>query len=89
MRDRRGRIGTAEANLREQIGELLAEEGDLKIEVVVNYDMQNFEELINPESPKCIRSASQSLPMPNQWSNNAGRKFDLRGRSQARLAVDV
>lgn len=45
--------------------------------VVVNYDMQNFEELINPEVPT-TRSSSQLLPMPVVWG--AG-KFDLRGKS--------
>jgi hypothetical protein len=49
---------------------------DLELTVVVNYDMQNFEELINPEVPKCVRSASQLLPMPVAWN----MKFDLRGK---------
>ena len=44
------------------------ENATITIEVVVNYDMQNFEELINPEVPKCMPSVTNvSGSMPMQW----------------------
>jgi len=68
----------------ELLAELCADEKDLELTVVVNYDMQNFEELINPEVPKCVRSVSQMLPMPSVWSSGV-RKFALAGRGNTKL----
>ena len=68
------------------LASLCAEEKELEISVVVNYDMQNFEELINPEVPKCVRSVSQMLPMPKAW--NAG-KFELCGKSSQVSLVEA
>ena len=68
------------ADVEALLARLCADEQDIEISIVVNYDMQNFEELINPEVPKssCARSASQMLPMPQAWG--AG-KFDLCGKT--------
>jgi len=72
--DARGMVTTEVEQL---LTELYAANADVTLGVVVNYDMQNFEELINPEVPT-TRSSSQLLPMPVVWG--AG-KFDLRGKS--------
>lgn len=72
--DARGMVTT---EVEAMLNELYESKADVALGVVVNYDMQNFEELINPEVPT-TRSSSQLLPMPVAWG--AG-KFELRGKS--------
>ena len=41
---------------------------NVTISVVVNYDMQNFEELINPDIPQSATANNDGLPMPGLWA---------------------
>lgn len=72
--DARGMVTT---EVEELLASLYEDNAEVVLGVVVNYDMQNFEELINPEVPTS-RSSSQLLPMPVAWGSG---KFDLRGKS--------
>lgn len=69
-----------------QLEELLEmyskEHRSIHLEVVVNYDMQNFEELINPEVPKCLPSvAKDAATMPSTWGGPLGpASISLTGR---------
>eukprot|EP00039_Didymoeca_costata_P030306 m.28923 g.28923 ORF g.28923 m.28923 type:complete len:680 (+) comp8045_c0_seq1:94-2133(+) len=65
------------ADIESMLAEFHKEEKDLVVSVVVNYDMQNFEELINPEVPKSVHSVTKMLPMPISWTS---RKFELSGK---------
>eukprot|EP00035_Acanthoeca_spectabilis_P011583 m.204413 g.204413 ORF g.204413 m.204413 type:complete len:686 (+) comp15389_c0_seq1:177-2234(+) len=60
---------------------------EVSIVVVVNYDMQNFEELINPEMPTAAAERVDTLSMPSQWHRmpGAGVAFNLAGKSPFKL----
>jgi len=63
---------------------------NVNIVVVVNYDMQNFEELINPDVPSAVAARVQTLSMPSQWHmmpGSTGAKFNLAGKSPFKLDV--
>jgi hypothetical protein len=59
--------------------------GVAKIVVVVNYDMQNFEELINPEVPSAAAAAHvNAMSIPSMWNTmprSSGATFSLAGKS--------
>eukprot|EP00040_Diaphanoeca_grandis_P015692 m.80391 g.80391 ORF g.80391 m.80391 type:complete len:650 (+) comp25307_c1_seq1:268-2217(+) len=70
-----------------QIEEVLAQHSTagcvITIAVVVNYDMQNFEELINPEIPKCAAVSSGVMAMPGAWApTRQTGTFAINGRMQ-------
>jgi hypothetical protein len=72
--DVRGMVTTEVSEL---LAKLFIAGKDLEVIVVVNYDMQNFEELINPENSKGSQIVSKMLPMPTAWSC---QKFSLHGK---------
>jgi hypothetical protein len=62
----------------------------VSIVVVVNYDMQNFEELINPELPSAVADHVDTMTMPSQWCTmpgSPGATFSLAGKSPFKLDV--
>lgn len=68
-----------------QIEEVLAQHAApgcvITIAVVVNYDMQNFEELINPEIPKCAAVSNGVMAMPGSWApTRQTGTFAINGR---------
>lgn len=53
----------------------------VSVTVVVNYDMQNFEELINPEVPKSVPSQASAITMPGRWHTmGASSGVNLAGK---------
>ena len=64
--------------------------GVAKIVVVVNYDMQNFEELINPEVPSGAAHAD-AASIPSMWNTmprSSGATFSLAGKSPFKIDDD-
>jgi hypothetical protein len=75
----RGRVASdVDAELAKSAG------GVAKIVVVVNYDMQNFEELINPEVPSAAAAHVNAMSIPSMWNTmprSSGATFSLAGKS--------
>ena len=66
--------------------------GVAKIVVVVNYDMQNFEELINPEMPSGVTAHVDTLAIPSTWNTirgSGGAAFSLAGKSPFKIDEDL
>jgi hypothetical protein len=51
--------------------------GSVSLDVVVNYDMQNFEELINPEVPSAMMLSPEKVSMPGNWNTMRSKKGGL------------
>lgn len=73
-----------------QLEEVLAEHAKagepVEIGVVVNYDMQNFEELINPEVPQSPTSITTTAPMPTGWvPTRQNSTFRINGRGPSNV----
>eukprot|EP00039_Didymoeca_costata_P021747 m.2901 g.2901 ORF g.2901 m.2901 type:complete len:627 (-) comp2614_c0_seq1:115-1995(-) len=65
----------------EILKELAGKKKDLELTIVVNYDMQNFEELITPEVPELeeptVEEENEEAIMPLAWS---ALRFELSGK---------